>query len=52
MCVDGLVDHDDDDDDDDDDDGDDDDGIITAPTFVSEWSFADNLSMFMASSYM
>ena len=41
MCVDGRVDHDDDDND-----------GIAAPTFVSGWPFADNLSVFMASSYM
>ena len=28
------------------------DDCITAPTFVSEWPFADNLSVFKASSYM
>ena len=40
WCVDERVDHQNDDD------------CITAPTFVSEWPFADNLSVFMASSYM
>ena len=40
MCVEGRVDH------------DDDGGGRTAPTFVPEWPFADNLSVFMASSYM
>ena len=49
ICVEGRVDHDDDDGDDVDDDGDD---CITAPTFVSEWPFAENLSVFMASNYM